>query len=272
MLVVMAFGGVPHSRGEAARSLATLAGEHHVVVACGWGPHAALESLHDSVGEGVPTYPIEVLDSEAEYADGHLFERAIARQLGADGLATVVSRILVDVDDPAFARPATAVGPLFDFPEAERLARAHGWAIAPDPAGVGWRHVVASPRPREVTELGTFRILVDGGVTVLWPVHATLPVVRTPVGALRRVEAAVDTDLAATRLAIELDADALVLVSSADGGAPVAAGAVGSDAVRWFVDQGGWIGAIAPLPEVAAVLRGEPASTVWGPGAGVALA
>jgi carbamate kinase len=65
--------------------------------------------------------------------------------------------------------------PLFDFPEAERLARAHGWAIAPDRGGVGWRHVVPSPEPQAVAELGTFRILIDGGVSVLWPVHADFP-------------------------------------------------------------------------------------------------
>lgn len=274
VLVVMALGGdVAHMRAEAARSVAALAVDHHLVLACGWGPHAAVESLHDSVVAEVPTYPLEVLDSEAEQAAGHLFEGAIARRLPAGGLATVVGRVVVDVDDPAFAQPETAIGHLFDFPEADRLARAHGWAIAPDPGGVGWRHVMASPRPRAIAELGTFRILVDGGVTVLWPVHATLPVVRTPGGTLRRVEAAVDTGLAAAQLAVELDADALVLVScTGDDGEAGSAGTDGSESVRWFVDQGGWIGAIAGLSDVAAVLRGEPAAMVWGPGAGVALA
>ena len=287
MLVVVAMGGdVLRPRGEAvapskqealadeaARALAALAVEHHVVLAYAWGRHAALDSLHDSVGAGVPTYPLEVLDSEAEHAAGHLFEQAIARRLPTDRLATVVTRIVVDADDPAFAHPATPVGPLFDFPEAERLARAHGWAIAPDREGVGWRHVVASPRPRAIAELGTFRILVDGGVTVLWPVHAALPVARTPVGTVRRVEAAVDTDLAAAQLAAELDADALLLVSPADArGEPAGAFPARVDAVRGFIDQGGWLGAIAPAPEAAAVLRGGRATTVWGPGAGVALA
>jgi carbamate kinase len=289
MLIVVSLGGdVLRPRGEAvaalkpeamsdhaAQALAALAVEHHLVLACAWGPLAGLESLHDTVGAGVPTYPLEVLDREAEHAAGHLFEQAIARRLPADRLATLVARIVVDADDPALDHPATPVGPLFDFPEAERLARAHGWAIAPDREGVGWRHVVASPRPRAIAELGTFRILVDGGVTVLWPVHATLPVVRTPVGGVRRVEAAVDSDLAAARLAADLDADALLLVSPADARDETAgASPARVDAVRGFIDQGGWLGAIAPLSDVAPVLRGEPAATatVWGQGAGVALA
>jgi carbamate kinase len=257
----------------AARDVARLAIEHHVVLACGWAPDAALESLHDSVGAGVPTYPLEALDCEAERAADHRFEQAIAGCLPADRLAAVVARVVVDADDPAFAHPATPIGPLFDFPEAERLARAHGWAIAPDGDGAGWRHVVASPRPQEVAELATFRILVDGGVTVLWPVHAALPVVRTPVGPLRRVEAAVDADLAAARLAVDLDADALLLVSPIDpGDDPRGASEARIAAVRGFVDQGGWIGAIAPLSDAAAVLRGERGAMVWGPGAGAMLA
>jgi carbamate kinase len=284
MLVVVALGGDvvwpragPGASPErdatnegAARVLARLAVEHHVVLACAWGPDAALESLHDSVGAAVPTYPLEVLDCEAERAAGHRFEQAIAGCLPADRLATVVGRVVVDADDPAFAHPDMPVGPLFDFPEAERLARAHGWAIAPDGDGAGWRHVVASPRPQEIAELATFRILVDGGVTVLWPVHAAFPMVRTPVGVLRWVEAAVDADLAAARLAVDLDADALLLASPVDPrGQPAAASEARIAAVRAFVDQGGWLGAIAPLSDAAAVLSGERAAMVWGPGAGV---
>lgn len=287
MLIVVSLGGdVLRPRGEAvaplkpeamsdhaAQALAALAVEHHLVLACNWGPHAALESLHDSVGAGVPTYPLEVLDSEAQHTAGHRFEQAIARRLPADRLATVVTRIVVDADDPAFANPATPVGPLFDFPEAERLARAHGWAIALDHAGVGWRHVVASPRPRAIAELATFRILVDGAVTVLWPVDAALPVVRTPLGAVRRVEATVDADLAAARLAVELDADALLLISPTEAhDDPAGASPARMDAVREFIDHGGWLGAITPLETVTPVLRGEAATTVWGAGAGVALA
>jgi carbamate kinase len=287
MLVVVALGGdAMRVRAEAgapaqkeamsdmvARDLARLASEHHIVLACDWGPDAALESLHDSVGVGVPTYPLEALDSEAERAAGQRLEQAIASCLPADRLATVVARIVVDADDPAFAHPGTPVGPRFDFPEAERLARAHGWAIAPDRDGVGWRHVVASPGPEEIAELGTVRILVDGGVAVLWPVHATLPVARTPGGELRRVEASVDADMAAARLAVDLDADVLVLVSPGDACDDKAgASETRIEAVCGFVDQGGWLGAIAPLAGLAALLRGEPAGMVWGPGVGVALA
>jgi carbamate kinase len=286
MLVVVALGGdvvrpragaaAPPEReaiiDDAARALAALAVEHHVVLACGSGPDVALGSLDDGVGAGVPIHPLEALDNEAEHAAGDRLEHAVARHLPADRLATVVARIVVDADDPAFAHPATPVGHLFDSPEAERLMRVHGWAVAPDPGGLGWRHVVASPRPQAIAELATIRILVDAGAAVLWPVHASLPVVQTAMGAVRRVEAAVDTDQAAARLAVDLDADALVLVSPDDARHAVAASDTRIELVRGFVDQGGWLGAIAPLPAVAAVLRGEPAGLVWGRGAGATVA
>jgi carbamate kinase len=254
---------------EAAGALAALAEEHHLVLACGWGSHAGVPPLGDIVGGGVPTYPLEVLDSEAERSAAHRFEQAVARRLPPDRLATVVARVVVDADDPAFVRPATPVGPLFDFPEAERLARAHGWVTRPDGGGVGWRRVVASPAPRAIAELATFRILVDGGATVLWPVHAALPVVRTPPGTLRWVEAVVGADLAAARLASDLDADALlVLESDGPAGDTPGVGAVREDAVRAFVTNGGWLGAIVPPADASAVLSGGAAPMAWGPGAG----
>ncbi|HKE74095.1 MAG TPA: hypothetical protein VKB57_10805 [Acidimicrobiales bacterium] len=270
MLVVVAVGlDVVAPAGEAAGTLAALAAEHHLVLACGWGSHAGVPSLDDVAGGGVPTYPLDVLDTEAERSAADRFERAVARRLPPDRLATVVGRTVVDAGDPAFARPRTPVGPLFDFPEAERLARAHGWATGPDGGGVGWRRVVASPRPRAIAELSTFRILVDAGVTVLWPVHAALPVVRTPAGPLRGVQAVVDADLAAARLACDLDADALLLLAG-EGPAGDTPGtrAARAEAVRGFVAGGGWLGAVTPLADAASALRGGPAttpSTAWAP-------
>ena len=90
---------------------------------------------------------------------------------------------------------------------------------------------------------------------------------------LRQVEAAVNADRAAARLALDLDADALLLASATDGpDRPPDPSEARIDVVREFADRGGWLGAIVPLTEAAAVLRGEPVAGVWGPGAGVRLA
>jgi carbamate kinase len=75
---------------EVAGAPAALAAQHHLVLACGWGSHAGLPSLDDIAGGGVPTYPLEVLDSEAECSAAHRFEQEVARRLPPDRLATVV--------------------------------------------------------------------------------------------------------------------------------------------------------------------------------------
>lgn len=193
----------------AARAVAALAAEHHVVCAYGCAPPAV----------------------------GPSFERAIARRLPPDRLATVVTRVVVDTDDTP------------------------------------WRGTVASPRPRAIAELATFRILADAGVTVLWPVHAVPPVVRAPSGRLRPVEAVVDTNAAAARLAADLDADALLLVAApGDEKLDRAGDPEPAALVRGFVDHGGWLGAIAPLAAASAVLAGGTTTMVWGPGAPSGLA
>lgn len=115
-----------------------------------------------------------------------------------------------------------------------------------------------SLRPRSIVELRTFRILADSGVTALCPGDACVPMVRTPAGGLRAVDGVLDADLVATRLATELDADALLLLTGADaGGDPAGATAAQAQAVRDFVAAGGWLGAVGRLPDTAAMLRGE---------------
>jgi carbamate kinase len=126
-----------------------------------------------------------------------------------------------------------------------------------------------SLRPRSIVDLRTFRILVDSGVTVLCAGDACFPVVRTPAGGLRVVDVVVDGDLAAMRLATELDTDALLLLTGAAAGRddPVGVTAAKVRAVRDFVAAGGWLGAVGPLPDAAAMLRGEAGLVEWGAGA-----
>jgi carbamate kinase len=269
--------------------VAALAAEHHVVVTHGNGPQVGLLALQNAAYRDVPAYPLDVLDAESEGMVGYLFEQELGRRVAPDRLATLLTQVVVDPDDPAFARPTRLIGPLYDGVEAERLARAHGWSIAPD--GECWRRVVASPHPTGIVELPTIRILVDHGVTVVCAGGGGIPVAPTATGDLRGVEAVVDTDLAAARLACDLDADALLLLTDVDavyagwrtaGARPL--GATSPDELRSlrlpagsmaakvhaicsFVEHGGWLGGIGALGDGPALLRGE-AGTRVGPGAG----
>jgi carbamate kinase len=293
MLVVVALGGsalirrgeeltvdVQRSNAQvAARSVAAIAAGHHVVVTHGNGPQVGLLALQNAAYRDVPSYPLDVLDAESEGMVGYLLEQELGRYLPRDQLATLLTQVVVDPDDPAFGRPAKPVGPLYDGVEAERLARGGGWRIGRD--GDGWRRVVASPRPVGIVELPTIRILVDHGVTVICAGGGGIPVAPTAIGDLRGVEAVIDKDLAAARLAIDLDADALLLLTDVDGvyadwgtpaarrlgtssldelrSLPLAAGSMGPkvEAICAFIEAGGWLGGIGALAEASAILRGE---------------
>jgi carbamate kinase len=290
MLVVVALGDKAVAHADvAARTVAALAAEHHVVVTYGHGSQAGLLALESAAYQGVPAYPLDVLEVESQGLVGHLLEQELRRHLAVDRLATLLIQVIVDRDDPAFDRPATPVGPRYDGLEAERLARARGWVIAPD--GEGWRRVVASPRPTGIVELPTIRILVDHGVTVVCAGGGGIPVAPTAAGDLRGVEAVIADDLAAARLAIDLDADALLMLTGVEAvyaGGGRAARPLGAtspdelrslplraasmapkvDAICAFVAQGGWIGGIGAVADGPAILRGQ-AGTRVGAGAGV---
>ncbi len=119
--------------------------------------------------------------------------------------------------------------------------------------------------PRSIVELRTFRILVDSGVTVLCPGDACIPVERTPTGALRAVGAFMDGDVVAGRLATELDADALLLLTGGDAnGGPAGGTGPRIEALREFVGAGGWLGAVGPLFAAAEMLRSRAGVVEWG--------
>lgn len=129
-------------------------------------------------------------------------------------MATLLTRVEVDAEDPAFASPTKPIGPVQPEDEARDLAARFGWRIAPE--GDGFRRVVPSPEPVRILELRTIELLVDAGVLVVCAGGGGIPVVRAPDGTLRGVEAVIDKDRTAALLAVELRADALLLLTDVD--------------------------------------------------------
>jgi carbamate kinase len=129
-------------------------------------------------------------------------------------IAVVVTRTLVDATDPAFVAPTKFIGRTYSADLAQRLARERGWWVAAD--GSRWRRVVASPEPHEVLEVDTIRQLLDLGVLVVCGGGGGAPVVRDGTN-LRGVEAVVDKDLTAALIAIDTNADQLVMLTDVDG-------------------------------------------------------
>ncbi len=186
----------------------------HVVVVHGNGPQVGCLSIQqDAARETVPVQPLFCLDAMTEGQLGSLLTLAL-HDAGAGRLpvvASVVTHVVVAADDLAFAQPTKPIGPFFDEEEAQRLAAARGWTVGPD-AERGYRRMVASPRPLRFLEIEAITALVKHGALVVAAGGGGVPVVQDG-HAYRGVDAVVDKDLAAQQLAIQLGAEALVMVT-----------------------------------------------------------
>jgi carbamate kinase len=225
MLVVAALGGnallergeVPVAETEeghvlaAVEALAPLAREHDLVITHGNGPQVGLLALESASDPVLPhPYPFDVLGAQTQGMIGYFLLQAFENALPGRQVVSLICQTLVGADDPAFRLPTKFVGPVYSAGVALDLAETRGWQILPD--GRDWRRVVPSPEPRELIELPTIKMLLAEGALVICAGGGGIPVVRDD-GRLRGVEAVVDKDLTAALLALELKADALLLLT-----------------------------------------------------------
>lgn len=190
----------------------------NVVVTHGNGPQMGfvLRRSELSIHEVAPV-PMDYAGADLQGAIGYMFVKAFRNEFRRRGLdrqpAAIVTEVLVDHDDPAFADPTKPIGSHLDEARAKELAAQQGWVVKDD-AGRGWRRVVASPRPKRIVDLDAIRSLVEAGYLVVACGGGGVPVVEDADGSLGGVEAVIDKDLASSLLALALDAD-LFLVATA---------------------------------------------------------
>jgi carbamate kinase len=204
---------------ENARGMAVAIGElraagWRVVLVHGNGPQVGnLAIQQDEAAHRVPRMPMFVLDAMTEGQLGSLLTLALHEKGGADlpGVVSMVTHVVVDEGDPAFARPTKPVGPFMGEDEAQQRATELGWTVAED-SGRGYRRLVASPQPGAIVELDAVSALVEQGMIVIAAGGGGVPVVADGA-AYRGVDAVIDKDIAAQCLATELGAEALVLVT-----------------------------------------------------------
>jgi carbamate kinase len=231
MRVVVALGGnALLKRGEpmtaevqlanartAARALAVLARDHEIVVAHGSGPQVGLLALQAAAYKDVPPFPLDIISAESIGMIGYLVEQELANSLPAGTrIATLLTQIEVDRNDPAFQRPEKPIGPIYGPAEAKEVGEREGWPLIEESPGK-WRRVVASPLPGRITQIETIRLLVENGVTAICAGGGGIPVIRNDEGDLVGVEAVIDKDRAAGLLAEELSADAFLMLTDVDG-------------------------------------------------------
>jgi carbamate kinase len=240
---------------HAAAQIARLAHRYRLVVAHGNGPQVGLLALQNEAYRDVKPYPLDVLGAETEGMIGYLLEQELANHLPEGrSVATLLTRVEVDADDPAFAAPTKPIGPVFDRARGEVLGRERGWHMVPD--GAGCRRAVPSPKPRQIVGLRSVQALLAHGTVVVCAGGGGIPVVSTGQGHERRgVEAVIDKDLAAGLLACQLGADLLLIATDVpavylDWGTPAqrALRAASPEALR---DLRFAAGSIAPKVEAA---------------------
>ena len=196
---------------RAVTSLVPLAERGPLVVTHGNGPQVGLLALEAAAYDGTEPYPLDVLGAETEGMIGYLLAQELRNALPGREVATLLTQVVVDPNDPAFTHPTKPIGPTYDQQPAAELSEGRGWSVARD--GPAWRRVVASPEPREIVELATIRLLLRAGTVVVCVGGGGIPVTVADDGKLYGVDAVIDKDLAAALLAVELDAGALLLLT-----------------------------------------------------------
>jgi carbamate kinase len=202
----------------AAAALARVARDHELVVSHGNGPQVGLLALQGEAYKDVEGYPLDVLGAETQGMIGYLVEQELGNLLPFERpLATLLTMVEVDPDDPAFGDPTKFVGPIYDEATAKALAADKGWAVKPD--GASWRRVVPSPRPQRIFEIRPMQWLLEHGAVIICAGGGGIPTMyeRGADRHLVGVEAVIDKDLASSLLARDLEADLFVMATDVEG-------------------------------------------------------
>jgi carbamate kinase len=197
--------------------------DYQVVLTHGNGPQVGNILIQQEEGKAKASpMPLDVCGAESQGLIGYMFQQSLSNELSSRGLSsTVVSLItqtVVDPEDPAFKNPSKPVGPFYTEEQARILEKEKGYVIKED-AGRGYRRVVPSPDPKTIVESEAIRALVNAGILVICTGGGGIPVKITSMNggrAIVGVEAVIDKDLGAERLANEVGADILMILTDVE--------------------------------------------------------
>ena len=195
---------------------------HQVVVAHGNGPQVGMINIAmTTLSREDPTHPMAPMSVCTAMSQGYIgydLQNSLREELLNRGMhkpvATILTQVEVDPDDPAFQNPTKPIGTFMTEAEAEEMRR-RGNAVMED-AGRGWRRCVASPLPKAIVEIDVIRTLVDAGQVAIACGGGGIPVYRTEGNHLKGAGAVIDKDFAAELLAEELNADSLIILTAVE--------------------------------------------------------
>jgi carbamate kinase len=193
---------------------------YDLIVVHGNGPQVGnlLIQMEESITK-VPPFSLEVCDAMTEGSMGFMLEKAIVNELRKNSVdkdvATLITQVVVDREDPAFENPIKPVGPFYTKYRAQMLRREKKWAMIED-SGRGYRKVVPSPAPIDVIPKRIIRELVHSGKIVIALGGGGVPVIINGRGLFEGVEAVIDKDYAASLVAREVKADLFIILTNVD--------------------------------------------------------
>lgn len=201
-------------------TIARLSGKYEIIIAHGNGPQVGNILIHEETAATpeAPAMPLETAVAMSQGQIGYWLSQAIdnafARERRHKKVVSIVTQVVVDKSDPAFRHPSKPIGQFYTAKEAIKLAKLKGWEMRED-AGRGYRRVVPSPQPLDIVERREITTLVESGAIVIAVGGGGIPVTRTKVlKVLKGVDAVIDKDLAAEKLAELVKADIFVSVTA----------------------------------------------------------
>jgi carbamate kinase len=195
---------------------------YEVIIGHGNGPQVGFILRRSEIAakaEGMHEVPLDVCGADTQGAIGYALQQNLQNELRRRGkpraVATVVTQVLVDKNDPAFKNPTKPIGGFMEQAEAKRREKDMGWNVVED-AGRGWRRVVASPLPQEIIEIEAIKALIAADVLVISTGGGGIPVVRNDKGDLEGVAAVIDKDFGSSLLATNVGAELFVISTAVE--------------------------------------------------------
>lgn len=194
--------------------------DYDVVITHGNGPQVGNILIQQEMAkEKIPPFPIDINDAQTQGSLGYMIAQSLHNHLQRIGhprpICPVVTQIIVDEKDPAFTHPTKPVGPFYTETESKALEDQMGWIMVED-SGRGYRRVVPSPIPLDIIEKEGILHLIQADVVVIAAGGGGIPVRRDEKGHLHGVEAVIDKDRASALLALEIEADELIILTGVE--------------------------------------------------------
>lgn len=203
-----------------AKILELIRNGYNVVITHGNGPQVGNIMLRNEAGfekYKIPKMPLDICVADSQGGIGYMLERQMRNVLNDfkidKNVVSLITQVLVDINDPAFKNPTKPVGSFYIKEEADLLSKANNWEFKEDSAKRGWRRIVASPEPKDIMNKQIIHELVNNGHIVIAVGGGGVPIYRHENNYLEAIEAVIDKDRASSLLAQQINAETFFIIT-----------------------------------------------------------